>query len=206
MDKNSIVLTTAAHSPLKIKLTMKLMYTCKGTRLCRNRFMIRNGYKGAVYFFKGTHGASITKKLNITRQELDAVLPQFIAEHKKAVEARSKKKATVVRDAKPTRCAEVNTTAAAKTYQPAIKTAPIPIPIPIPIPMPAPSKAASPVLLTSLYQANLQHKKCLEYFKKGYATSIIALLMNIDEHTVQRILRAQRNIDANNYAASMSEE
>lgn len=30
--------------------------------------------------------------------------------------------------------------------------------------------------------------------------------MNIDEHTVQRILRAQRNIDANNYAASMSEE
>lgn len=200
MDKNNIVLTTTAHSPLKIDLTMKLMYTCKGTRLCRNRFMIRNGHKGAVYFFKGVHGAPITKKLNITRQELDAVLPQFIAQHKKAVEARSKKRATVMYDAEPTICAKVNTAAAAKTCQPTIKTAALPTSAP------APSKAAPPVLLTSLYQANLQHKKCLEYFKKGYAPSIIALLMHIDEHTVQRILRAQRNIDANNYAASMSDE
>lgn len=141
MDKNNIVLTTAAHSPLKIDLTMKLMYTCKGTRLCRNRFMIRNGYKGAVYFFKGIHGASSTKKLNITLQELDAVFPQFIAQHKKAVEARSKKKATMVRDAKPTTCAKVNTTTAAKTYQPAIKTAPMPMPMPMPTSAPSTIKS-----------------------------------------------------------------
>ncbi len=198
MEKNNIALITVAKSPLKITLTMKLMYTCKGTRLCKNRFMIHNGYKGAVYFFKGSHGAPITKKLNITQQELNAVLPQFIAQHKKAVQARSKKIATVMYHATPATPAKVQTTVGTKPYQPTFKTAPLPTP--------APSTAAKPVSLSSLYQANLQHKKCLEYFNKGYAPSMIALLMNIDEHTVQRILRAQRIIDANKYAATAGED
>ena len=42
---------------------LKLMHTCNGTRLCRNRFMIKRGGKGAVYFVKHKSATHLAKKI-----------------------------------------------------------------------------------------------------------------------------------------------